>query len=292
MANRQRIYVFPNRAGFVAFALFLIMLATAATYQNNMIFSMSFFVLSLALVAILQTARNVRDLRVLAVHLQSNFATSVTSGAVTLINPARDTKFNISGYAEFRGGLRTTRFRAPFNSVHVAKQSSHTFQIQTRLPVSRGRYQLHRLCITSQAPYGLFQAWIYLHVASEVIVYPKTAGSSELPIAHASQGEDFSGHKKFAMGDAVNRIDWKVYSRRRELFVREFREGSAEQVDLLLTDNSKDLEPELSQLALWIREAYRRQYDFRLSTKINNTGFGQNEAHFHRCLSELALWKG
>lgn len=269
------------------------MLATAATYQNNLIFAMAFLVISLALIAILQTARNVRDLTALAVHLESNFAGSLTTGTISLVNPASDTKFNLFGYAEFRGGLHQERtLRTPFSAIHVEKNTTNTFPVQVQLPKTRGRYQLHRICISSTAPYGLFQAWIYLQVASELIVYPEANGIRELPMVRVAQGEDFSGHKLYAPGDSMNRIDWKVYSRRKELYVREFRDGAAQQVDLKLDEERSHLEPRLSQLSLWINEAYQKQFEFQLSTRKHASGYGHDKAHFHRCLTELALWTG
>lgn len=290
--KRQRIYSFPNRYGFVAFALFLIMLATGATYQNNLIFAMAFLTISLALIAILQTARNVRDIEVLAVHVQSNFGGDSTTALLSLTNIANDSKFNLEVEAEYRGGIgKTTSIRVPFQVATLEKQSTNSFHATVSLPQLRGEYRLRRIRVSTTAPYGLFRAWIYLEAKSNFVVYPVAQGIRELPASRVSHGEDFSGHKAYAPGDSPNRIDWKVYSKRREHYIKEFRDGTHPQIDFSLASHDPtQIEKQLSQLSLWINEAYQKQYEFRLATPKMQMNYGRDKMHYHRCLAELALW--
>lgn len=276
----------------MGFGLFLIMLAAGATYQNNLVFMMAFFAISLGLVAILQTARNLRDIEPLALHVESSFASNQTSALLSLINKTADPKINLEIKADFRHDRQPkVQSQIEFFVSSLETQSTNSYSSLVKLPNLRGRYHLHRLRVSTRAPYGLFRAWIYLELKSDFITYPEAIGERNLPPAPVATGEDFSSHKDYAPGDPMSRIDWKVHSRRKEYFIKQFIEGANPKLEFHLTDTSPvAIESKLSQLTLWLSEAHSKNFDFRLETKSFNSPFGHDKSHLHRCLTELALW--
>jgi uncharacterized protein (DUF58 family) len=289
----QRIFIFPNRYGFAGFALFLIAIAAGATYQNNLVFMLAFFSLALSLIAILQTARNLRNLEVLSLYVEPEFAGHTTFALFNLTNQSADPKINIEIEAEYRSDhdpkIKTT---IPFSILSLDALSTTLTKAQFQMPNRRGLYRLHRLRIRTTAPYGLFRAWIYADLKNEFIVFPKRMGSKTLPHAPTSIGEDFSGHKSYTPGDSLNRIDWKVFSRRREYMVKQFQDDGRKQIHFHFKPlNPQNIENELSQFSLWIHEAHQNQFDFRLDTDFFESPFGHDKRHMQLCLKELALWK-
>ncbi len=294
--KRLRIYIFPNRFGFVGFALFLIMLAAGATYQNNLVFMMAFLAISLGLVAILQTARNLRDIEVVALNVDSHFVNRSTDMWLSLINRSGDPKINLEIRAEFRqlNGSNSSKKKLTyiyFDVTAIDKASTEAFRALTQLPPLRGHYRLHRLQLSTTAPYGLFRAWIYLSLATEFFVYPEPIGQKDLPISPTVNGEDFSGHRSYRQGDNVSRIDWRVYSRRKKLYIKEFLDGARPKVDFeIINKKEPSIEPQLSQLSLWLSEAFKKDIEFRLTTSNFKSPYAHDRSHYQRCMAELAKW--
>jgi uncharacterized protein (DUF58 family) len=290
--KRDRIYIFPNRFGFLGFALFLVMLAGGATYQNNLVFMMAFLIISLSLVAILQTARNLRDLEILSLNVDSNFAGQSTTARLSLTNGSTDPKINLEIIAEYIGENKSKlKFKTTFLATSLETSSTATFKSTLNLPTKRGEYKLRRLRVGTSAPYGLFGSWIYLPCKSNFVVYPEPLGTRQLPTTTHAMGEDFSGHKNYVVGDSMNRIDWKIFSRHRELFVKEYLDGANPRLEFTYNDQSENaVEQQLSQLSLWLSMAREKNYDFKLKMPHFQTDFACDTNHYMRCMREISTW--
>jgi uncharacterized protein (DUF58 family) len=106
------------------------------------------------------------------------------------------------------------------------------------------------------------------------------------------EGDDFAGVRTYVPGESQRHIDWKAVARGQALMTKQF---TAETDGLLYLDlgavRFSNLEDRLSQVALWVIEAERarRPYGLRLFAVEIPPSLG--EAHFHRCLRALALFK-
>ena len=115
----------------------------------------------------------------------------------------------------------------------------------------------------------------------------KSANRSEL-----GEGDDFAGVRAYVQGESQRHIDWKAVARGQELMTKQFNAESDAKIYVdLVAAQQNDLEDRLSQLALWIIEAERARapYGLRLPNLKLAPSLGQ--AHFHRCLHALALFK-
>ncbi len=100
------------------------------------------------------------------------------------------------------------------------------------------------------------------------------------------------GVRAYVQGESQRHIDWKAVARGQALMTKQFNAESNAEIYLdLAAARQSDLEDRLSQVALWIIEAERARapYGLRLPNLKLAPSLGQ--AHFHRCLHALALFK-
>ncbi|MEQ1666147.1 MAG: DUF58 domain-containing protein [Bdellovibrionales bacterium] len=281
--RHERIYCFPNKYGFLGFAVFLIMIAAGATYQNNLIYMMAFLYLGLGLIAILQTARNIRNIEVAHVRIKPGFPGAMTDVEIIITNPQSDLKINLEVSLRLEG--ETIRI----STSDIPARSFKSLKGTIRLPSSRGVYSIKRIGMHTTYPYLLFNVWKYskskMH---EALVYPTPIGREFDQNFLLKHGEDFSGHKIYVAGDPFARIDWKVFARRDAYYVRQFNDGGEKELNLNWEQTQNlSFEERLSQYSLWILRAEEKmiQYDLSIPYFISGSGLGEN--HFEKCMEAL-----
>ena len=171
--------------------------------------------------------------------------------------------------------------------------------IETR---HRGYLNPGRLKIASCYPLGMFRAWSYLDPGRNCIVYPRPAGSPQLPAATEYAAElqlgkntgtdDFTGFKPYRHGDSIRNIDWKAFAKEQPLQVKRFS-GSGTSRLILSWDHCgslSDIERRLSQLCLWVLIAERDGYQYGLDIPGTFIDLGNGDDHLYRCLAGLACY--
>lgn len=258
------------------------MLAAGGTYQNNLVFMMAFLFLSLGLVAILQTARNVRDIEIAHIEIEPNFPGVETDVFITLKNPTPDIKLQL----EVRFELDQKKFR--FRTASVPGKSFTEIRARLKLPNRRGFYPVRRIGIYTTFPYSLFTAWKYSKKTNEVIVFPQPIGQDLRSQFSNIYGEDFSGHKSYETGDRPSRIDWKVFARSQTYHVRQFNDGNEKEIHLHWTDLPPgDFEAMLSQMSKWILLAETQDIHYDVVLPRFQSPVGHGERHFKFCMEAL-----
>jgi uncharacterized protein (DUF58 family) len=281
---KKRIYAFPNRFGFIGFLLFVVIILAGGTYQNNLIYMMGFLLLSLGLIAILQTARNLRDIEVISVHIEPHFAGQPTTAWVTIKNKSKTLKLSIAATIEEKKKLATVNFDV------IEPLSTVTASVLVTLPLTRGEHQLRRLRIGTTYPYALFQTWTFLATGQKYLVYPRLLENPPpLPEVADAGGDDFSGHKTYEPTDNLNRVDWKIYSRQQQMMVKQFKEGAEKSLFLDWKNiEAPDFETRVSQLATWIVMAEKNGYDYQLRLPTLASPVAHGSQQYHYCLESLA----
>jgi uncharacterized protein (DUF58 family) len=299
--RRERIYIVPTTFG----ALFLLgsaaMLLVGSAYANNLVNLLACFLMSLLLVAMIQTHMNVRDLRLAHATIDPGPAGGEVAATVTIENRGRAPKYSLEARA---WGLELTRVEFP--GVPLAGRATSRFRAAYRAG-ARGRKRVARIQISTVYPLGLFRAWSTRDVSAPYWVYPKPEGPLPLPVAGEGAGavadarssrpdaSDFRGHRKSVPGDSHRRIDWKAYARGRPLLAKEF-DGGAGQPTLAFswqdTAALGPIEARLSQLAKWVESARGSGATFQLSIPGFACGPGHGSEHASRCLEALAAFDG
>ncbi|MES2965054.1 MAG: hypothetical protein V4760_14305, partial [Bdellovibrionota bacterium] len=61
--RKNRVYILPTGFGLVFIAGALVMILVGATYQNNLVNLLAFFMLSLVFIGMIQTHNNLKDVK-------------------------------------------------------------------------------------------------------------------------------------------------------------------------------------------------------------------------------------
>lgn len=306
--NRKRVYILPTRQGLVFAIVLLVMLVGSMNYNNALGFALTFLLVSLALVSLLHTYRNLAGLRVSARPAPAVFAGSVARFPIAVDNAE----------GSRRDGVVITEQRA-VDDIAIHLDLAPNSNVRVELPVPAGRRgwrDLHRICIASRAPFGIFRAWYRVPVGVRSIVYPQPFGDLPLPIHNAESGadsghggsgrEDFAGLRDYQRGDSVRHIHWKAAAHGDSLPVKLFDGARTRDVVLNFEDTrAGDIELRLSQLTAWVLKAETEglHYTLRLpSTTAAGSDGGSDwggtvhdatdtgPAHRDDCLRRLALY--
>lgn len=294
--GRRNIYILPSKAGLLCGAVLATMLIASINYQLSLGFALTFLLGSIALVAMLQTFRNLA-----AVLLRPGRAEPVFAGSMAEVKLQM---FNRSTHERFALRLQAPEMaQATLVDLPGASDKLIVLAIPT---VRRGWMPMPRFKLWTDFPLGLWRAWAYWHPASRVLVYPSpetpAAPLPELAIVGGEgdgrgQGEDdLAAVRPFAAGDSPRRIAWKAMARTGSdtVLVKQFEGGY--RGDLLLDwarlPAALPVEARLSRLTRWVldADASGTRYALRLPGSVIDTDAGP--AHRQRCLEALATYGG
>jgi uncharacterized protein (DUF58 family) len=266
-----------------------------ASQGNAANYLLLFATLSIFLVSIPHTVLNLSGLKVTAESTNPTFAGQEVAVPVEIANQSRKPRYTcVLALPDHEGMPEVVDEIAPGKSARVTLRFPAT---------ARGEYRIARLRLTSTYPLGFLRARKEGAAEQSYFVYPKPAGDSNLPShlpdgrslgreTSLGEGDDFAGVRAYAPGESQRHIDWKAVARGQPLMTKQF---TMETDDLLYLDYNQVLQNEtearLSQLALWIVEAERlhRRYALRLPGVDIPPSSG--EAHYHRCLQALAVFR-
>ncbi len=291
--GRKKIYILPTRHGLAFAGVLAVMLAGAINYNNSLAYGLTFLLISLALISMIHTYRNLAGLTISGRAPGEVFAGSPAGFKISLDNPL--------GLARQGIVLRESRsMEEPVVSLEIPPNSRKTATV----PVAthcRGWQTLDKITIASRAPFGIFRAWSPVPLRISALVYPAPAGAQPLPPplsqrlqehGRCVQGrDDFSALREYQPGDSPKRIHWKIAARGDALPVKLF-EGSGTG-DLLLRAEAvlaTESEARLSQLCAWILEAQTRGLKYGLEVGEVRIAPGSGSQHRRECLRRLALY--
>jgi uncharacterized protein (DUF58 family) len=294
--TKNRIYILPTRFGLVFVTGAVVMILIGAGYQNNLVNLLAYFMLSLVFISMIQTQNNLKDISVAALETEGGFAGRDFLVTTIVANGSREPRFNLET------GLKRQVLISLYENVHPVLPQSNLKLRASFAARTRGRHQVREVKVSSMFPLGLFRAWCWYKIESDVFIYPEPKGDLPLPlrgvasdagvVAQFESGEDFHGHRKFQEGDSARHIDWKAHARGRPLLIKEFKDG-APQSTLLDWNSLSGLESEarLSQLSKWIEDARRAQIPFGLRLPHRTFPPGHGALHSIQCLKALAEYK-
>lgn len=287
--DRRRVYVLPTRAGVLFSFVLLAMLLGAINYNNSLAYALTFLLVSLALVSILHTFRNLHRLTFHAGHPFETFAGSTVRFPIAIENRQGE---------RFAVALQCDKQEVVI--VDVAADEMRWLDLH--LPSQhRGWLALPRITVSTLYPLGLFRAWSYLHLDVRALIYPSP--NSELPLpppalegssggnASGEGSDDFAQLRPYHAGDSLRHIHWKAYAREGDLLVKQF--GTARAAELWLSwqaSTGRDSETRLSHLCHWVLEADAAGLAYGLLLPGQRIEPARGEAHRRHCLEALALF--
>jgi uncharacterized protein (DUF58 family) len=284
--NARRIYILPTRAGWSFAVLIVVMFIAGMNYGNGLALLFTFWLTAFALVAMVQTQRNLAGTQLLSASAAPAFAGEEVALSIRVATKgtAADLALSCEG-SHHAPETPSTRLDDELQ-VHVAAKR-------------RGLWQSPPLELSSTAPFGLFRTWTWLKLDISTLVYPRPAG--DLPIPESAGGDGGSTNmahtqdelawlRDFRDGDSPRQVAWKAYARGAPLLVREYRGYATASRDFDFASlRSTDVESRLSQLTRWCVDAaaHGEQWTLRLPDALPMSGAGPE--HLEDCLQKLAL---
>lgn len=295
MNTRERIYIIPRWAGivFAGAVLSVFVFGYFARGFGGLPQALVISFVVAGIVALIQTNENLRGIVLISCQSQPVPARGEGILDVTLRNSSDRERL----------GLRV-RLRHGWSLVGDAwipvLRPGERATVQVRVPPARrGCYPYPPLWISSELPAGLCFSWKVLTGGGQLIVYPRPAGRS---LAATSLGEggggtetrkgmdDISGHRPYAAGDLISRLDWRVFAKSGKLAVKTFESVGGRRVPLRWEDTAflGDPEARLEQLSFWVSECARIRQPFEL--RLGPSSPHLNETNLTACRIALAAF--
>ena len=291
--GRRSLYILPTRIGWYFSLILLALFAIAVKYNNQAAFMMLFVLVSLGLIAMIQTHNNVINLALLSHSAKAVFSGDTVQFPVTVSNASQASRQAIWLACD---GFTQLLDIKPENSREV---------LISQPSVQRGYLNCPPIILSSHFPLGLFFCWSKRFESGQrCVVYPRpldlipASGLASEPkeqqnnIANLAQGDDYNGMKPYQEGDRPRDIHWPSLAKTHKLVTIQHQQHSAGTTNISWFDipQSMNVEDKLSQLCHWVIEAENQQQRYQLEMPNHTISYDQGKTHLHKCLMALALW--
>lgn len=285
--TQRNLFIFLNQQALFYLLIAALLWIGASNFENNLIYSLCFLLLSVLVAGIFFTFNNLSGLTVSALPVPPVFAGDAIAVPLQLISGKQ------------RQHLQLQFEQMP--AVTAACEAQTNLQLLAP-PLPRGRHFLPRIQIASVYPLGFIRCWTFLHPAQTVWVYPQpivcdlqlcNAGSGSQQGSAARAGTDeFHSLKAYRPGDSLVRVAWKQYAAGRGLLVSEYDAQKYSGDWLLDYDQLTDSDPELrlSKLCYAVLQLSQSSQPFALKLPHYNLAKATGIAHEQAALQALALF--
>jgi uncharacterized protein (DUF58 family) len=290
----MRTQLYLSRYGLVFIPILAAMLLAAINYDNNLVYIVLFLLISLMVVSVVYTYRNLARLEIRPGHMWPVYAGGTLRYTLVVINHAAYPVYGIT----FRRPDAPPDFRVICESVPPEGTQTVEFIEQVH---TRGRFHIREMQVASIFPLGLFRSVHNVRLNWEYVVYPQLKGPRQWPSSepdprtqddgHFRGGENFYGLRNYQQGESQRHVDWKAVARGRPMMVKEFGSGG---MGRLWFDwrqlGDMDSESKLSQLAYWAVQADQMGVPFGLRLPHQEFPPLSGALHLQKCLTALATY--
>lgn len=286
---RMKVSMHLTSSGLGFFFLILCGFLMSVNFSNNLIFAMTFLLVSIALVGWYHTRINVAGL-----ILADWKAAPVFAGQMARYEMGVENKKQRE-----RHGLQLNHKKNGHGKeAHLAGQERQEMVLERSAP-KRGILPSVHSSICSSFPLGIFQAKMFAGSLPECLIYPTPSGGQVLPEqktgsqAHLrAESGTYKDLRRYSPGDPLSRISWKAFAKFDELYTKEFDGAQGQPAMWLRWDDVKhpQVEQKLSQLCKWVLQAHTKKREYGLEVKGTRIEPAEGQAHLEECLSALALF--
>lgn len=292
--RENRIYIIPSGRGFMFLGLVVVLILTAATYNNNLIFILAFFLFSAFVVSMLQTHYNLKGVRLQHIGSDEAFEGDPLGLIFHILQKRPRQK-------------QALRLRARGRMYETLSDESYELKpgdafVSARVDVRawrRGEHDLPGMILETYYPLGLFRAWKVFRPEGKVTIYPRPSTEERLAPVPADQGEDdlglrsspegdFGELKNYLPGESYHQIAWKHYARTGSLLTK-VHWGAEQRHYVIPWPVAGDFESRLSRMSAWIKAASDENASFEMETENLRIEPGRGYDHARRCWRALAL---
>lgn len=288
--TQKNVYIFPTKEGGFFAALLLLLLLTAINYQSSLIYLFTFLLGALFVFSIIFCFKNLSGLNLSLVATNECFVNEDVVYSFVL-------KSKSNQYCE---SLCFSVLQQPTEIVDVAASEVATLQL-SKPSTKRGFEALGRIRLETVYPLGLIRAWTWLEFERAALVFPEPIKGDRV-VSNGFKGEELeegvvvkgeeelAGLRDYVLGDSPNRIAWKHYASKGELYVKEFDGESSSTCWLRYNDYSHgNKEQRLSYLCHDVLSFSNKGLNFGVELPGRVISPSQGENHKLECLRALAM---
>lgn len=289
--SHKNLYILPSRLGlsFIFIAILNFLLAT--NYQNNLVLIVSYLMILLVILSLLQAYNNLKGLEVSFKGVQDCVAGAESSLTLALQHP--------------NGKSHGLSIQWHKSVTSIATVGAQPMQVTLRHTHNkRGIYKRLRIKLTSHYPFALARVWSYLEPQESYFVYPKPVYQRDLALAQTSQVDaieddkgmqrgqsDFYSFTPFRTGDDFRRIAWRQYAKTNTLYAKEFTDPSSVEYVIDEKHFSGNIETRVSAMADCINQARKGQKAFTFILGNNHIDADNSTTHYQECMRLLAQYR-
>jgi len=289
--NYRNIYILPTRRGLGFVILIALLLLIAFIYNNNLVYLLSFLLISLFFITILHTVKSLQGLVISKGYNTPVYAGEFAASKITINNPTSVARYSV------QVGLDK---RLPLLAVDMPAQQKVPLSLAYKAD-KRGWLVMANPVISSCYPFGLFRAWQRLNLDSKALIYPQPS-MQDCPLPENNQGQDqqgnaqkgqddFYGLQSYQTGDSIRHIHWRAFAKGQGLYTRQYSGAQSSEIWLDYEQAmAASQEERLSIMCRWVLNADEAgiAYGFKLAGLILEPNYGA--AHSKKCLEALALF--
>jgi uncharacterized protein (DUF58 family) len=288
--GHRNIFIMPNKQGLGFLFVLGLMFIGAVNYEASLGFALVFLLLSMFVLSIFYTFRNLSGLHVSAVPGAPVFAGEKAEITVIL---------NRHG----KRGYENVQVCFPGARLQVADLLDQAeVRLNQYVPAPhRGRIDPGRLVVDTVFPFGVCRAWSLVDLDFRYLAYPRPV-ECDLDYLLAQQhtdgsttitrgNDDFHSLREYQRGDSLKHVAWKQVARGQGMFTKEYA-SSVDRRVWLRWDMFPgiDTEERLSRLCYCVLKLDTAGLDFGLELPNLRIPPAKGSVHYARLLDALALY--
>lgn len=272
--------------------MLLAILILAINYQNNLIFALCFWLMSIFVVTIFHSYANLAGMR-----LRVGRCEPVFSGQDAIFH------LNVSAAGRVRHQLDVGFQEQPPQQLTLVDRGEVSEEVKLHwVSQRRGWSYPGRVRLRSYFPLGIIRCWCLPALSWQCLVYPQPKMLRPLPLSFdtddsaansiGGESEDISALKSYQRGDSPRRIHWKAYAKEQGLLTKHYDQARSDTVVLdWFSLAGLDAESRLSTLCAWVLACDEALVDYGL--RLPNSVFpaAQGASHLATLLRALALYE-
>ncbi|MCB9095854.1 MAG: DUF58 domain-containing protein [Halobacteriovoraceae bacterium] len=289
LARPKRIYILPTKQGFYFLGINFIVFNLGNIYGNNMVLLLSFIMVAFAVVNMLLTHLNIKNVEIEGMTVHSEFADSPVEMSFKIKN---------KNNRAFKNLLLETWLpeKEPLGIITDIPKAQTALQVLHKGGLKRGYYQLNRLQLSTRSPSLLFVAWKVVSVECSFFIYPKRREESffwdQEQSADKTRNEfeelNFAEHIKYHESLAANRVDWKLYAKKDELYWKKYHDESGDMLTFSFQKLSGSSEEKIEKLSYLVQKAFLENKNWKMILGDLSLGPQGGGEHREKCLETLS----
>lgn len=305
LLKNKKIYIIPSAQGFYYLFCLALVFLISLIYGHSLAYSLTFFLFSLTAIAAVMSNDMLKGVEVKGSEKPCYFfAKQEVEVKFLLTNRSTSLKsFFISD----------TKGLSQNNATYVSLSPGETQRISYLVgSFSRGVYQKNQWYLASALPFNLFFTWSPFSCSQIFIIAPKPydpqseedffcIGYPQNHREHSGENvfsegvDEFYQHQKREQKESayLNRIDWKIYAKKREFFQKKFIQQSGRTQKVVIDGEHPlwqnfSLEEKLSRLMGLILYFEKKEVIYQLRLKNSVSDFSCGGDHLRQTMRWLA----